>query len=369
MRYILLKGMIISALLAFITNVQAQDYYVYVSSASPEDNVGIYRYSFNEKKGDLKYIEKSKLLKVSSYLNISSSGKFLYSVANGKIHSFSVSGKTGELVFLNSQAVSGGPCYVSVDKTDKWVFVANYGSGTIDVFPVIGEKGLAKAQQTIYQKGSSINKERQESAHPHMILSSPDNKFVLVPDLGADKIFVYPFNEKTGLLDESHSAGVKSAPGSGPRHFEFHPDGKYVYVLNELNSTVTAYIWDKLGGNLSEIETKELLPGAFTEFNKSADIHITPDGRFLYASNRGHNSITAFKLMKDGKLDFIRRFPSGGDYPRNFFISPGGNYLLVANKHSGNIIVYKINRQNGMLSKEQEVTGISSPQCIKFIKE
>ena len=357
------------AVFAYPAKIPAQNYHVYVSSASPEDDAGIYRYSFDEKEGVLKYSGKSKQVKASSYLNISPSGKYLYSVGNGKIYAFSVSGQTGEITLLNLQSVTGGPCYVSVDKTGKWVFVANYGSGAIDVFSVTGDTGLAKAHQTIYQKGFSVNKERQKSAHPHMILTSPDNKFVLVPDLGADKIFVYPFNEKTGLLDKSRSVGVKAAPGSGPRHFEFHPEGKYVYVLNELSSTVSAYNWDKLSGKLSEIETEKLLPGDFTEFNKSADIHLTPDGRFLYASNRGHNSITAFKVMKDGKLDFIHRFPSGGDYPRNFFISPGGNYMLVANKHSGNIIVYKINKQNGMLLKEQEISGIASPQCIKFIEK
>ena len=366
-----IQGIVLLALVffAYATELAAQNYHVYVSSASPVDSAGIYWYSFNETNGNLNFTGKSNRLKASSYLNISPSGKYLYSVADGKINAFSVSAKTGELSFLNSQSVTGGPCYVSVDKTGNWVFVANYGTGTIDVFSVTGRTGLAKVHQTILQKGSSVNKERQKSAHPHMILSGPDNKFVLVPDLGADKIFVYPFNEKTGLLDESFSLGVNAAPGSGPRHFEFHPEGKYVYVLNELSSTVTAYSWDKLTGKLSEIETEKLLPEDFTEFNKSADIHLTPDGRFLYASNRGHNSITAFKVLKDGKLDFMHRFPSGGDYPRNFFISPGGNYMLVANKHSGNIIVYKINKQSGMLSKEHKITGITSPQCIKFIKK
>jgi 6-phosphogluconolactonase len=221
----------------------------------------------------------------------------------------------------------------------------------------------------IQHKGSSVNKKRQESAHPHMILSSPDNKFVLVPDLGADKIYIYPFNEQTGWLDTTHVAFAKATPGAGPRHFEFHPNGKNLYVLNELLSTVTAYNWDKSKGKLTEIETKNLLPEDFKGYNKSADIHLTPDGRFLYTSNRGHNSITAFKVMNNGKLIFISRFPSGGDFPRNFFITPQGNYLLVANKHSGNIIIFKINKQNGMLSEEQRITGIFSPQCIKFIKE
>ena len=187
--------------------------------------------------------------------------------------------------------------------------------------------------------------------------------------LGADKIYVYPFNENTGILDTLNKTFAKATPGAGPRHFEFHPDRKYIYVLNELNSTVATYIWDQSTGKLNEIETENLLPADFKAFNKSADIHITPNGQFLYASNRGHNSITAFKILKDGKLDFIHRFSSGGDFPRNFFISPHGNYLLVANKNSGNIVVFKINKHNGMLSKEQEITGISSPQCIKFIKK
>jgi 6-phosphogluconolactonase len=369
MKNSLLKGIIIPVLILFTIMIHAQNYHVYVSSASMEDNAGIYRYSFNENKGNLKFMEKVGSIKVSSYLNTSSDGKYLYSVGNGKVIAFSVSDKTGNLTLINSQPVTGGPCYVSVDKTGKWIFIANYGGGTINIFPFSVDTGLGNIQQTIQHKGSSVNKKRQKSAHPHMILPSPDNKFVLVTDLGADKIFIYPFDEKTGLLDESHSSFIKSAPGSGPRHFEFHPNGKSLYVLNELLSTVTAYNWDKINGKLSEIKTEELLPEDFMEFNKSADIHITPDGHFLYASNRGHNSITAFEVKKDGMLNFIHRFPSGGDFPRNFYISPGGNYLLVANKHSGNIIVYKINKQNAILSKKQEIKGIASPQCIKFIKK
>ncbi len=349
--------------------MNAQEYCVYVSSASPKDNAGIYLYSFNEQTGNMKFTGKTESIKVSSYLNPSPNGKYLYSVGNGEIVAFTVSGETGEIKLINSQPVTGGPCYVSTDNTGKWVFVANYGGGTINVFPVDPDMHLGKIHQTIHHLGSSVNTDRQKSAHPHMILSSPDNKFVLVTDLGADKIYVYPFNEETGFLNENHSTSIKLHPGAGPRHFEFHPNGKYIYVLNELNSTVTAYNWSKLTGKLSEIETKKLLPEEFTGFNKSADIHLTPDGRFLYASNRGHNSITAFKTGKDGEPELIGYFPSGGNVPRNFFVSPGGSYLLVANKRSENIITFKIDKHNGILSGNQEISGIALPQCIKFIKK
>lgn len=358
-------------LLAFLVisiPVFSQDYYVYVSSYSKDNNTGIYMYKFNEENGSFEYSGQTSEVHTSSYLCLRTSGKYLYSVAFGEIAAFAIDNDSGNLTLINKQETGKGPCYVSIDHTGKWVFVSNYPDGFIEVFPVKGNGALGVEQQRIIHKGSSVNKSRQEAPHPHMIMSSPMNRFVIVPDLGADKIMVYRLNAKTGMLKPNQPYGVKASPGAGPRHFAFHPNGKYGYVLNELNSTVTAYKWDEHTGTLTPMETLQLLPGDFSDYNKSADIHLTPDGNFLYASNRGHNSITAFRVERNGQLTLIDYYPSGGDFPRNFYITPHGKYLIVENKHSGNIVRYKLDNKTGQLNFEEKTEGLIAPQCIKMLQ-
>jgi len=358
-------------LLAFlIISIPAisQKYHVYVSSYSKDHDTGIYMYQFNEKKGSFKYSGQTSGVHTSSYLCLHPSGKYLYSVAFGEIAAFDIDKDSGSLTLINKQETGKGPCYVSVDHTGKWVFVSNYPDGYIEVFPVGPDGELHVEQQRVLHKGSSVNKSRQEAPHPHMIIASPKNRFVIVPDLGADKIFIYRLNAKTGMLDPNNPESVKASPGSGPRHFAFHPKGNYGYVLNELNSTVTAYNWDERSGTLAPIETLNLLPGDFNDDNKSADIHLTPDGHFLYASNRGHNSITAFQVESNGHLKIIDYYPSGGDFPRNFYITPHGKYLLVENKHSDNIVIYRLDLKTGQLHFKEKTEGMIAPQCIKMLQ-
>ncbi len=345
----------------------AQEFHVWVSSYSKDHDSGIYVFRFNDKKGELKFSSQVKTVTASSYLCLHPSGGYLYSVAFGEIAAFTVDNRSGGLALINKQETGKGPCYVSVDHTGKWVFVSNYPDGFIEVFPVGADGAIEVEHQRILHTGSSVNKERQEAPHPHMIMASPSNKFVIVPDLGADKIFVYRFNSGTGILVPNEPEGIKAEPGAGPRHFAFHPDGKYGYVLNELNSTITAYHWDENAGVLSLPETYPLLPEDFHGFNKSADIHLTPDGKFLYASNRGHNSITAFRVAEDGRLKIIGRYSVKGDFPRNFYITSGGRFLLVENKHSGNIVVFRIDPKTGKLKYENETDGLIAPQCLKML--
>ena len=353
-------------LIPVVTSV-AQVYHAYISSYSKDDDTGIYIYQFNEKEGSLKFIDDVKEVRASSYLCLHPSGKYLYSVAFGEIAAFSIDKKSGKLTLINKRQTGKGPCYVSVDHTGQWVFVSNYPDGFIEVFHVEAGGALGTEHQRILHSGSSVNKKRQEAPHPHMITASPANRFVIVPDLGADEIFVYRFDAETGMLRANEPEGIKAEPGAGPRHFAFHSNGKYGYVLNELNSTVTAYRWNENAGVLSAPETYLLLPAGFDGYNKSADIHLTPDGKFLYASNRGHNSITAFRVADDGRLKLIGRYPVRGDFPRNFYITEKGKFLLVENKHTGNIVVFGIHLQTGQLEYKNEAKGMIAPQCLKML--
>ncbi len=353
--------------IASAVSSMAQEYHVYVSSYTKDQDAGISIYRFSEKSGELQYTGQTKAVRSSSYLCLHPSGKYLYSVAFGEIAAFSIDKKTGGITLINKQKTGKGPCYVSVDHTGQWAFVANYPDGFIEVFPIGQNGALGAEHQRILHKGSSVNKSRQEAPHPHMIMAGPQNKYVIVPDLGADKIFIYRFDAGTGKLRPNAPDGVKANPGAGPRHFAFHPNGQYGYVLNELNSTVTAYAWSEKNGILTPMETYRLLPDNFTGFNKSADIHLTPSGKFLYASNRGHNSITAFRVRENGRLEIINRFSTKGDFPRNFYITQGGKYLLVENKHSGNIVIFRSDPNTGRLEYENEVTGLEAPQCLKML--
>ena len=356
-------------LLLFVTvSLQAQEYPVYISSYSKGDNIGLYKFSFNESNGDLKKEEEYKGIASSFYINLSPSKKRMYSVSKDKIQALSVAKKTGKLKLLNTKSTSGLiPVYTSVDKTGKWAFSANYKGGTIDVFPITRRGKVKEKHQSIQYKGEVTTKGTKEKPHPHMIIPAPSNKFVIVTDLGKDRICVYPFNSKTGMLDINAANYIKTKLGAGPRHFIFHKNGRYAYVVNELNSTVTAYHWNALKGGLQEIGSYYMLPKDFTKYSKTADIHISPDGKFLYASNRGHDSITVFKIEISGELKLINQFFTGGKSPNSFVISKNGEYMIVANQKSDNIIIFKINKQKGILSNIKEIKGVKTPICVKYL--
>jgi 6-phosphogluconolactonase len=341
----------------------AQGPFITVSSAGRDNTHGLFVYRFQHEQ--LQLVEKSDLIKSTSYHNFHPEKPLLYAVGNNKVYALSIDERTGHLSLLNEQDSKGnGPCYVSVDETGKYLLVANYSGATVAVFPIDDSGRLGEAVDHATHQGSSIDTTRQKEAHPHLITAAPGNKYVLVPDLGTDQIVIYDFNARDGQLEKKDFG--KALPGSGPRHLEFHPSLPYVFVLNELNSTVSSFHWDGPRGTMQQIATYPLLPDSFHEFNKSADIHLTGNGQFLYASNRGHNSLTAFKVNDDGTLVLIDRFPSGGDFPRNFFITPDDQFLLVANQNSHNILQYRINAQDGYLEKIREYTGIPGALCIKM---
>jgi len=341
----------------------AQGPIITVSTSGKESSYGLCSYRLQN--GTLKYLSKSDVVESTSYHTFHPTKPLLFAVGNNRIHSFTLNRKTGDLTPINSKDTKGNnPCYVTVDKSGKYALVANYSGGTISVFPITEDGHVGEAVENISYTGKSIDTQRQNEPHPHMIMTSPDNKFVLVPDLGTDHIEIYKFDASTGKLTPNAFPFAVSLAGSGPRHLEFHPSAPYLYVLNELHSTVTAYHW-KEDGIMDAIATYPMLPHDFRDFSKAADIHLTSDGKYLYATNRGHNSIVAYKVAEDGRLYLIDRYESGGDFPRNFFITPDDQYVLLANQNTSNIIQYKVDNASGKLTRVNEYKNIPGALCIK----
>ncbi|MBK8505829.1 MAG: lactonase family protein [Saprospiraceae bacterium] len=341
----------------------SQGPFITVSSSGNDNIAGLYVYRLVD--DQLELIEKSGAVQSTGYHNFHPNAPFLYAVGNNKVYALRIDENSGHLTLINEQDSKGGPCYVKVDESGRYVMVANYGGATIGVYPIGRDGGLLEMQQSIQHTGSSIDTSRQKEAHPHLITVSPGNKYALVPDLGQDRIMVYTFDEASGRLTENKFMG-KALPGAGPRHLEFHPSLPFVYVVNELNSTVTSYRWDNTQGKMDQIATYPMLDDQFNEFSKAADIHLTSDGQFLYASNRGHNSIAAYRVMNDGTLNAIDRYSCGGDFPRNFFITPDNRFLLVANQRSNNMAQYAINQKTGVLTLIKDFSDIPGALCIKL---
>ena len=331
---------------------------------------GIYTYSFDTTSGDFELKSKTEKIFNPSYLTISEDNHFLYSVNQDQnessISSFGFNSKMGKLTFLNSQNSKGAnPCYIINDT--KNVIVANYTGGSIAVFSKNSNGTLAEAKQVIQQYGSGPNKKRQESPHVHMVQFSPYKKFVFANDLGKDKMYIYKYNpsSETKVLDIKDSISVKS--GSGPRHLTFSSNGKFVYLLQELDGSLTIFKNEK--GTITKIDETTVVASDFTGEISAADIHIAPDGRFLYATNRGTaNDISCFEIQKDGRLLFKDRTSTLGKGPRNFTIDPTGNFLLVGHQYTNTIVIFKINKLTGSLTDSGKRIDICSPVCLLFTK-
>jgi len=331
------------------------------------ESKGIYVYDFNTETAEFRLKNSTENVINPSYVTISPDKKFLYSVnESGKestVSSFWFQPESGNLEFISKQDSKGAdPCFIMGD--DKNVFVANYSGGTISVFGKNKFGALMEAKQVIQHKGTSKNTQRQESAHVHMVQFTPDHKYVLANDLGTDKIYVYKYNPDAELpltLKEE----IKIKPGSGPRHLTFSNDGKFAYLLQELDGTLTVFSYNN--GSLRKIEENSVADTNFKGENGGADIHISPDGKFLYATNRGSaNDITCFQIHKDGKLKFVQRIPTLGKGPRNFSIDPTGNFLLVAHQYTNNVVVFKVDKTTGKLTDSGKQLELCSPVCLVF---
>lgn len=360
-------------LLVYSANAQSHQYLL-VGTYTSGKSEGIYVYDFNSATGDVSPVSKIKSSN-PSYLAIAPGGKNVYAVyedgnnqVGGSVAAFSFNHQTGQLTYLNQQ-LSGGdhPCYVAVDKTGKWVVAGNYTGGSVAVFPIEKDGSVGKEVSKIQHKGSSVNKERQEKAHVHCTYFSPDNHFLFVPDLGMDKVMIYAFNDKTGKLTPAAQPFYKATDGAGPRHFDIAPNHQYAYLMEEMGSSVVAFKY--ASGKLSPIQTISSAPKGVTGDLGSADIHVSPDGKFLYCSNRGEsNTIAIFKInAATGKLKMVGTESTQGKTPRNFNFDPSGNYLLVANQNSDNIVIFKRDKQTGLLTPTGKQIEVGKPVCLKWI--
>jgi 6-phosphogluconolactonase len=334
------------------------------------DSNGIYVYDFNSENGELKLKSSSEKTVNPSFLSISSDKKTVYAVSeNGdesKINAFSYNSKKGNLKFLNSKKAAGNdPCFVIND--EKNVIIANYSGGNIAVFGKNKNGSLTNLEQVVQHFGKGTNPNRQEKPHVHQVQFSTDKRLVFANDLGTDKIYIYNYNanEKSKILTLKDSISERN--GSGPRHLTFSKDGKFVYLLNELDAMISTYKFENQ--TLQKIDGNTIVKNDFVGEISAADIHISPDGRFLYASNRGTaNEITCFEILKNGQLKQIENTSTMGKTPRNFVIDPTGNFLLVANQNSNNIVVFKRDKKTGKLTKTDNSVKLCSPVCLVFCK-
>jgi 6-phosphogluconolactonase len=333
---------------------------------------GIYVYRFYAEKGRLEYLNEIDDISNPSYLTVSNNNKFVYAVnedgKKGEVSAFKFDAKQGKLEFINKQSSLGAdPCYISVDKAQKNAFIANYSSGSLAVLPINKDGSLAKGIQTMHDDGHSINKARQEAAHVHTAVLSPDEKYVLYSDLGTDKLHItrYKPSKETPLTD-AKPAFLSVAPGDGPRHLVFSNDKKHVYLITEMGSNV--YVYDYDNGKLKEKQKISFLAPGFKGQTAGAAIHLSPDGKFLYASNRLEtNNITGFAINEEtGNLTQVDQVSSYGKNPRDFAIDPNGNFLIVANQDSDSIFIYRINKETGKLALMQGMLQIGNPVCLKF---
>jgi 6-phosphogluconolactonase len=351
--------------------LSAQDYWVYVASGDGKAHDGIGLYRFDASKGELAAVKQFDAVPYSSYLAIRD--QHLYSIhqtgpEGGVITAFAIDPRSGDLRQLNQSPTGGkGPCYVSVSENGKYVLVANYSSGTISSTRRKGNGRLKGLADQVQHTGSSINSERQEGPHPHMILPAPDGELIVVPDLGTDEIWVYRLGKK-GNLEPAPLPKIKVAGGAGPRHLVFHPTAPLAFVLNEMYASVSSLRFEPGRGFSGVFHTVKTLPDAFSEPNKASDIHISPDGRFVYAANRGYNRITVLAAdPESGDLELVEHADGGGDWPRAFALDPTGNYLLVANKNDDQITVFRRDLASGRLTKLMSLPTVASPQGIRFV--
>ena len=345
-------------------------------SYSTPDKDSVHLFQLNLQDGSLKKLNAVDGLTNPSFLKIHPNGKYLYTVnevstfdgkKSGGVTAFALDVKGGKLNKINQQPSGDtGPCHLTVDATGKYVLVAHYGGGSTSVLPIKKDGSVGALVSQIKHKGSSVHS-RQKAPHAHSVHVGPNNKFAFAPDLGIDKVLVFSFDEKTGAIAETKFDGAKLEPGSGPRHFSFHPDGKFAYVINEIKQTVTTFRYNAKRGRLRTLQTLSSVPHP-VEGNSTAEVLVHPTGKFLYGSNRGHNSIAMFRINeKNGKLTALGHESTRGSTPRNFGIDPTGQFLLAANQQSDNVVVFRINQDTGKLKFTGNEIKLSKPVCVRMI--
>jgi 6-phosphogluconolactonase len=348
---------------------------LYVGTYTSGKSEGIYVYRMDRVSGELKRFNSVKSVN-PSFLTIDRSRRYLYAVnevpefggkPGGSVSAFAIDSATGNLRFLNQQPSLGAdPCHLSVDRKRKSLLVANYTGGNVAVLPIQRDGSLGPATDLKQHQGAST-KEQQKGPHAHCIILDRTERHALAADLGIDKVMIYRFDRTTGKLTPGKQPWAPLQPGAGPRHLTTHPGGKYIYVINELDSTVTAFRYDGANGTLSPLDTVSTLPDNFSGNSFCADVHVSPSGKFLYGSNRGHDSIVGFAIdQRTGRLKQMEHVSTQGKWPRNFTIDPTGKFLLVANQHTDNVVIFRIDSQTGRLKPTGHAAEIPIPVCLKF---
>jgi 6-phosphogluconolactonase len=372
-----IKAFIIAVLsLAALSTVSAESVDVYFGTYTQGKNSskGIYRSILDLKTGKLSEPVLVAEAKNPSFLEIHPNGVFLYAVSetggDGSVSAYAIDEDTGDLKFLNQRSSGGaGPCHVSIDHSGRNLLVANYGGGSVSVIPIKSNGRLGKPTGFARHKGSSVNLRRQKEPHAHSVNVSPDNRFAFAADLGIDKIMIYRLDIEKGTIAAGDPPFAKVRPGAGPRHFAFHPNGKYAYVINELDCTMTAFAYESASGALKEIQTITTLPNGFNGSNACAEVRVHPSGKFLYGSNRGHDSIVCYRIdLADGTLALVEHETAGIKVPRNFNIDPTGRFCLVANQGMDNVVVFRIDEKTGALEPKGYKISIAKPVCVQFLR-
>ena len=373
------------ALAMFATTCLAADapaapgkYWVFVGTYTSPTNPGIHLLQMDTATGETKYVGIAAEIQNPTFLTVDAQRKHLYAIGEignfqgksaGAVSAFTLDSKTGKLTAQGSQSSGGqGPCHVSMDPAGKNVLVANYGGGSVAVLPINDDGSLKAPSCFIQHTGSGPNPKRQQGPHAHGIYPAPTGDLVLVPDLGLDKVMIYRLDSKLGELKPNTPPSGSPAPGAGPRHLAFNPTKNLVYCVNELDSTVTTFSFDPAKGTLTATAAISTLPADFKDPTTTAEIFVHPNGKFLYASNRGHDSIAVFAIdPATGQLTAKGQTPSGGKQPRNFAIDPTGRWLLAGHQQTNNIVVFAINAETGELKATGTQLNVPAPVCLVFV--
>jgi 6-phosphogluconolactonase len=359
--------------IATVGLIAAMQVFVYFGTYTRGESKGIYVSRFDSSTGELSEPVLAAEMVNPSFLALHPNRRFLYAVGetsgSGAVKAFAINPADGTLKLLNETSSGGdGPCFITVDRTGRSVLVANYGGGSISSYPLMEDGRLGESASFIQHTGSSVNASRQSAPHAHSINVSPDNRFAVVADLGLDKLLVYRFDPAKAKLEPNDPPFATVNPGAGPRHFTFHPGGKFAYVINEMQSTVTALTWEAGRGEFKEIHTVTTLPEGFEGKNSTAEVQVHPGGKFLYGSNRGHNSIAVFSIdPSTGRLTPIEHVSTEGRTPRNFGIDPTGSWLFAANQASKNVVLFRIDSATGRLTPAGKSVTVDTPVCVKFL--
>lgn len=375
LRCLLLVAM--SALMsAAAQRASADDPLVFISAFAAGDKGGIHAYRLKADSGALELVQRTADVENPFFIAVSPDRRFLYSIYaksfGGKepeqVAAYAIEGRTGRLTLLNRQSSRGtASCYLDIDATGKSVLVANYSTGDVASLPVKADGSLGEAVSYFQHAGASVDPARQKAPHAHCIVISPDNRFAFAADLGLDQVLGYRLDASTAKLSPNEPPFAKSPPGAGPRHLTFDPSGKHIYVINEISNSVSVFDYAAESGALTERQTISTLPDDFKGKSYCADLKITPNGRFLYGTNRGHDSIAAYRIGDNGRLTLLTIEPSLGKGPQNLLIAADGNLLLCANMPGNNVVVFRIDAATGALKAVGEPVSLPSPSCIRLL--